>query len=99
VIADRQQFLEALVPGSRWRHRNGNLYEVITLANTESTRSDYVPTVVYRGTNGKTWSRTVSSWPRSFTVVDQVPEVQVTKARLPVADHVFVLTTSGVTGL
>lgn len=64
--------LEAPAPYSIWRQRNGNLYEVIAIANTDSTRPDYKPTVVYRGVaNGKIWARLLSDWRRSFALVEE----------------------------
>lgn len=55
---------------SVWRHRNGNTYEVETIANQHSTRDKYPVTVVYfnRG-NGTMWCRPLSDWHRSMTLV------------------------------
>lgn len=61
--------MEALQPtiGSRWKHHNGNLYTVLLLTNSESTRPEEYPiTVVYQGANGLIWSRPLSNWYRSF---------------------------------
>lgn len=54
-------------PGSQWQHHNGNLYEVLCIANEFSERPEYPPTVVYRGENGRIWSRLASDWARSMT--------------------------------
>ena len=57
-----------IVPGSRWRHRNGNAYTVLMLANEHTDRPEKYPvTVVYQGDNGRVWSRPLSDWRRSMT--------------------------------
>ena len=53
---------EELTPGSCWRHRNGNMYTIVTVANMNSKRLSYPPTVVYMGVNGNIWSRPVKDW-------------------------------------
>lgn len=54
--------------GSKWTHTNGNLYEVIAIANKDTEYPDKYPiTVVYKGENGKIWSRPLSDWSRSMT--------------------------------
>lgn len=58
----------AVVPGSVWRHYNGEAYTVRILTNLDSEQSNYEPTVVYEGVrNGKFWSRPLMDWHRSFT--------------------------------
>ena len=53
--------------GSRWVHKNGNVYTVLMLTNTESDdHFRYPPMVVYRGENGNVWSRKASDWDRSM---------------------------------
>lgn len=53
--------------GSRWMHRNGTVYIVLFLTNTHSTDyRRYPPVVVYRGENGKRWSRPAADWDRSM---------------------------------
>lgn len=55
-------------PGTDWRHRNGNRYTVVVLANTHTEDPDRYPvTVVYRGENGRMWARPLSDWHRSMT--------------------------------
>lgn len=54
-------------PGTAWLHHTGRKYTVILIANGSSERDKFPPTVVYEGPNGKTWSRPVSDWHRSFT--------------------------------
>lgn len=63
--------VEEVTPLSRWRHSNGNTYAVILIANDHSENQDRYPTtVVYRGYNGKTWSRPLSDWHRSMTKME-----------------------------
>lgn len=52
--------------GSTWRHTNGNLYTVLYLANELDT-PQYPLTVVYRGENGKVWTRRADDWHRSMS--------------------------------
>lgn len=53
--------------GIEWLHKKtGNLYEVITVSNLNSTQPDFVPTVVYRGRDGAIWSRPVSEFIEKF---------------------------------
>lgn len=40
--------MSQLVLGSRWQHKNLEVYEIIALANIEGTKPDYPTTVVYR---------------------------------------------------
>lgn len=52
---------------SLWEHYNGLKYEVINLANVDSTDQEKYPeTVVYQGINGKVWTRPLKEWHRSF---------------------------------
>lgn len=63
--------VEKVTPLSRWRHSNGNTYAVILIANENSESQDRYPTtVVYRGYDGKTWSRPLSDWHRSMTKME-----------------------------
>lgn len=59
--------------GSTWRHKNGNEYEVLMVANMSSERDEYPITVVYRGQNDKVWCRTLSRWHGSMTAL-RTPE-------------------------
>lgn len=60
--------LQPPVPESQWRHHNGNLYTVLLIANEHTQRPDEYPvTVVYRGENGRVWSRPLSRWAASMT--------------------------------
>lgn len=52
---------------SLWQHYNGVKYEVIHLANLDTTDEEKYPiTVVYQGINGKVWTRPLKDWHRSF---------------------------------
>ncbi len=57
-----------IAPGSIWKHRNGNLYQVEFLTNLPNEER-YPLTVVYRGENGIAWSRRADDWHRSMTLV------------------------------
>ncbi|KAJ09081.1 hypothetical protein [Pseudomonas aeruginosa] len=59
-------------PKSRYIHRNGVEYEVVMIANGESTNPKYPPTIVYRGVaNGKVWARPACDWDRSMQLVER----------------------------
>lgn len=60
-----------LIPiGSKWRHRNGNVYFVCGLANLDSKSEKYPVTVIYTNIATKSlWARAASDWHRSFTLV------------------------------
>lgn len=53
---------------TKWQHTNGNVYEVVMLANEATEQPERYPvTVVYRNVdNGTLWSRALSDWERSF---------------------------------
>jgi hypothetical protein len=53
---------------SKWRHANGIKYKVIAITNETDTEK-YPLTIVYKGKNGKVWSRPLSDWYRSFTEI------------------------------
>jgi hypothetical protein len=57
--------------GTRWRHRNGNIYVVIFIAN-EPGNDRYPRTVIYVGGNEKVWARRVDDWHRSMTLVPSI---------------------------
>jgi hypothetical protein len=57
-----------VVPGSVWKHHNGNVYKVILVANHASDRPKYPLIVVYAGANGNVWARPLSDWHRSMTL-------------------------------
>lgn len=53
---------------SKWIHTNGIKYKVILITNETDTEK-YPLTVVYKGKNGKVWSRPLNDWYRSFTEI------------------------------
>lgn len=59
--------------GEVWRHRNGNLYIVMCLANEHTERPEQYPvTVIYRGCiNGKVWARPLVDWHRSMAYIGE----------------------------
>lgn len=60
--------MDPVTPKSRWKHRNGNVYTVLFIANHASENEERYPkTVVYQGENGNIWSRPLSDWHRSMT--------------------------------
>ena len=61
-----------MTKNSRWRHRKGDIYEVLMVTNTEATKPDTVETVVYRREkDGTLWSRPWSEWDNSFELVSR----------------------------
>lgn len=61
--------MDNLEAGSVWEHRNGCIYTVQCLANTDTQNPEKYPvTVIYKGKNGKTWARPMSDWHRSMTL-------------------------------
>lgn len=59
-------------PGKQFAHRNGNVYTVLFLTNTDSTPERQIQhpvDVIYMGPNGKLWSRRLSDWSRSFKAI------------------------------
>lgn len=62
------ELLQLPVIGSRWQHKNGNLYEVYDVTNEFTERHDEYPvTISYRGENGRKWSRAFWRWHSSMT--------------------------------
>lgn len=55
--------------GSRWQHRNGNFYTVEGYSNGSGLSDKHPLTIHYRGDNGKPWSRALSQWHTSMTLV------------------------------
>lgn len=54
------------LPMQRWRHTNGNLYQVLSVSNLRSQRPEYPVTVTYQGTNGHVWSKTLVNFLRKM---------------------------------
>ncbi len=63
-------------PGTKWMHRNGIIYEVTAIANVPPLFG-HKPSVVYRGPNGKWWTRPLSDWHRSFVPLPNNGPLQV----------------------
>ena len=57
--------------GQVWRHRNGNRYCVIAIANASGSperQAKYPVTVVYQNVSNRTiWARRLDDWHRSMT--------------------------------
>lgn len=65
------------IAGQQYQHKNGAIYTVLFLTNTDSTpdRLKLHPIdVVYMGQNGKLWSRPLSDWWRSFSTLRKEEE-------------------------
>jgi hypothetical protein len=69
--------------GDTWKHYKGNEYEVLMLANQYSERPEHPPTVVYRGGNGKVWTKTLASFLRKMTFVSKPAEVECGTLEVP----------------
>ena len=54
-------------PGTRWQHRNGNLYTVLLLANRPKAPAGFPRTVVFYGEGVEFWSMPESDWHLYFT--------------------------------
>jgi hypothetical protein len=67
--SDKSALLCDVTIGSCWRHKNGNMYRVIALANTRTERPDEYPImVVYENIhNESVWCRKLNDWHRSMT--------------------------------
>ena len=50
-----------------YQHLNGNIYTVIAIANQQSLRPEYPPTVVYKGSNGLVWAKPLANFIRKMT--------------------------------
>jgi len=49
--------------GSLWQHRiSGKCYKVICTSNTNATRQNWIPTVVYEDEFDNIWSRPISEF-------------------------------------
>ena len=59
--------------GQQYRHKNGNIYTVIMLTNTNGSPErikEHPVDVIYIGQNGNVWSRSLLDWDRSFTKIN-----------------------------
>ena len=56
-----------IIPSTVWRHRNGNEYRILHIANLLDEER-YPKTIVYQNVNNSTvWARRFDDWHRSFT--------------------------------
>lgn len=53
--------------GHRYQHLNGNVYDVIAIANIDSGKPQYPLSVVYQGPNGKVWTKTMENFNSKMT--------------------------------
>lgn len=74
----RANYPDMPMVGSRWMHRNGNVYQVIAFTNTSKDAVRFKPDeverypdmIIYQNVNnGTLWSREVTDWHRSFQQV------------------------------
>lgn len=59
---------------SYWQHRNGNIYQVISVTNLSDRQAQYPVTITYVGPNGKEWSKTAFDWFEKMTPLTDVME-------------------------
>lgn len=57
----------AISVGDVYTHHSGIDYTVIAIANAESTKAEYPPSVVYQGVNGLAWVKTWDSFLSTMT--------------------------------
>lgn len=73
MTVEELETIRKYMTGRFYRHKNGNLYTVLVVTNTEGgveRLKDHPVDVVYTGVGGKVWSRPLSKWDRSFTEVN-----------------------------
>lgn len=62
--------------GKKYIHHNGLVYEVLLLTNEHSINTKKYPvTVVYQGSNGKIWSKSIKDFKKSFKKYKEEKEV------------------------
>lgn len=72
-----QQYIQEQIKrleGKNFKHKNGQRYKVLFLTNTvtDAKRNIEHPIdVIYIGSNGNKWSRALSDWDRSFTIISE----------------------------
>jgi hypothetical protein len=57
------------VKGTKYKHHNGNIYEVLLIANENSDRAEYPITVVYVGVNGNIWAKPLDNFLEKMSLV------------------------------
>lgn len=79
IAAARKAFhdkLEGEPPplNSTWLHKGGNIYQVLLITNTDSTRQDEYPTTICykRLIDGTIWSRPLMKWHGSFKLFEPI---------------------------
>lgn len=55
---------------SIWQHHNGIIYQVLHIANEDSTNIEYPETVVFKGGNEKVWCKTTDNFLAKMTKLD-----------------------------
>lgn len=60
----------SIEPNSIWMHHNGITYQVLHIANEDSTNPDYPETIVYKGGNGKVWAKLTENFLAKMTKLD-----------------------------
>lgn len=55
---------------SCWLHNSGNIYCVRNISNSSSTSARYPQTVIYEDTDGGIWSRPLTEWHKSMTLLE-----------------------------
>lgn len=77
-----RKLLPKLIPGTWWKHRNGNMYEILMITNRHHNNYKYPITVVSQGENGELWSRRADDWHRSLILVPDYPGTQLNVERI-----------------
>lgn len=64
---------DSLIPKvtSKWRHKNGNIYTVLLVTNLAAQIDEYPVTVVYCDERLNFWSRPLSHWHGSMTLIQE----------------------------
>lgn len=56
---------------SKWQHNNGNTYTVLLVTNLDMQTDEYPITVVYCDEKFNFWSRPLSRWHGSMTLIPE----------------------------
>jgi len=73
----KELVLKYLEKGSRWLHKNGEMYLIYDHTNIHTTREDYPVRVSYKNERtGETYSREASKWLDSFTRLENDSELE-----------------------
>ena len=52
--------------GSKWRHHTGIEYKVLMVANKANPNGNYPITVIYKGSNGNIWGKSLYNFLRKM---------------------------------